>query len=284
MRTVLRACRPRQWSKNLLVLAAPCAAGVIGMPEVIAEVTGAFISLSLLASSTYLVNDVRDYEPDRVHPKKCRRPIAAGQLSKRAALQLAAAAAVLGLALAFAISIGLGIVCLAYLTLTASYSVWLRRIVYIDMLAIAGGFVLRAVAGGFATEVYLSRWFILMTASGAIFLVAGKRFAELREQGESKATRETLQRYSVKTLGRIMLASAAAAAATYSAWAVTRPTSIVWYCLSAVPLLMWLGRYASLIRAGAGQAPEELILRDRALLALTMVWGLLFLGGVYVGS
>ena len=281
---LLRACRPRQWSKNLLVLAAPCAAGVIDRPQVAAQVAGAFLVLCLVSSATYLVNDVRDREQDRLHPRKRLRPVAAGELSPRAALLFAAALALVGIACATAIAPGLGAIACGYLALTASYSLWLRRIVVLDIVAIAAGFVLRAIAGGVATDIYLSRWFVIVTACCAIYLVAAKRYAELREHAGSSPARATLRRYSPGSLRLTLLASATVAGIAYAGWAFTRPSHLVWYGLSIAPFLLWLGRYASLIRAGAGQAPEELILRDRALLALSVAWCFLFLGGVYVGS
>jgi decaprenyl-phosphate phosphoribosyltransferase len=281
---LVRACRPRQWSKNLLVLAAPCAAGVIDQPEVAAQVAGAFVALCLLASATYLVNDVRDCEQDRMHPKKRLRPVAAGELLSRTALRMAAAMALLGLVLATVISPALGALGGAYLVLTASYSLWWRRVVVADILVIAAGFVLRALAGGLATDIYLSRWFIIVTACCAVFLVAAKRYAELREHTASGPARATLRRYSGRSLRLVLFAAAAAAGVAYALWAFTRPAHIGWYGLSIVPFLLWLARYAMLIGAGAGQAPEELILRDRTLLALSVAWAFLFLGGVYVGS
>jgi decaprenyl-phosphate phosphoribosyltransferase len=281
---LVRACRPRQWSKNLLVLAAPCAAGVILRPQVAAQVAGAFVALCLMASATYLINDVRDREQDRLHPSKRSRPVAAGELSPRAALLSAAAMALLGLALATAIAPGLGAVVCGYLALTASYSLLWRRVVVADILAIAAGFVLRALAGGVATDIYLSRWFVIVTACCAIFLVTAKRYAELREHAGSRPTRATLRRYSAGSLRLTLVAAATIAGIAYISWAFTRPSHLVLYAASIAPFLLWLARYARLIGAGAGQAPEELILRDRTLLALSVAWTLLFLGGVYAGG
>ncbi|HEY5343342.1 MAG TPA: decaprenyl-phosphate phosphoribosyltransferase [Solirubrobacteraceae bacterium] len=286
-RVLLRACRPRQWSKNLLVLAAPCAAGVIGQPLVAAQVAGAFLVLCLLSSATYLLNDVRDREQDRLHPRKRSRPVASGDLSPGAALRVAAVLAFVGIAAATAITPGLGAVACGYLALTMSYSLWLRRVVVLDIFAIAAGFVLRAIAGGVATDIYLSRWFVIVTASCAVYLVAGKRYAELRDDEDpahpAGPVRATLRRYSLRQLRLTLLAAATVAVGAYTGWAFTRPSHVLWYGLSIAPLVLWLGRYASLIGAGAGQAPEELILRDRTLLALSVAWACLFLGGVYVG-
>ena len=280
---LLRACRPRQWSKNLLVLAAPCAAGVIARPQVAAEVAGAFVVMCMLSSATYLVNDVRDREQDRLHPRKRTRPVAAGELSPRAALRVAACLALMGVVAATAIAPGLGAVACGYLALTASYSLWWRRVVVADILAIAAGFVLRALAGGVATDIWLSRWFVIVTGGCAIFLVAAKRYAELRDHTGPGPARATLRRYSPTSLRLTLLAAATVAGVAYTGWAFSRPAHLVWYGLSLAPFLLWLARYATLIGGGAGQAPEELILRDRTLLALSVAWAFLFLGGVYVG-
>jgi decaprenyl-phosphate phosphoribosyltransferase len=282
-RVLLRGCRPRQWSKNLLVLAAPCAAGVIDRADVALHVTGAFIVLCALSSATYLVNDVRDREEDRLHPRKRTRPVAAGELSPGAALRAAAALALLGVGLASAIDLKLGLLGIGYLGLTASYSLWWREIVVLDVLAIAAGFVLRALAGGVATDIYLSRWFVIVTACCAIFLVAAKRYAELRTRGTRPPARATLARYSAGKLRLILAAAAAVAGVAYTSWALTRASHLVWYGLSIAPFLLWLARYGKLVGAGTGEAPEELILRDGTLLALSAAWTVLFLGGVYVG-
>lgn len=281
---LLRACRPRQWAKNVLVLAAPCAAGVIDRPLVAAQVAGAFIVMCLVSSATYLVNDVRDVGQDRLHPRKRRRPIAAGELSTRSAMWAAVGLALAGVALGTAITPGLGVLACGYLALTACYSLWLRRIVILDMLAIAAGFVLRALAGGVASDIYLSRYFMIVTGCCAVYLVAAKRYAELRENSGSAPLRATLRRYSPAGLRATLLGAAGLAGVAYTAWAFTRPSHVIWYALSIVPFLLWLGRYAALIGAGAGQAPEELILRDRTLLGLSVAWSILFIGGVYVGQ
>jgi decaprenyl-phosphate phosphoribosyltransferase len=280
----LRACRPRQWSKNLLVFAAPCAAGWIDRPAIAGEALGALLVLCMISSATYLVNDVRDREQDREHPRKRARPVAAGELSPRTALRMAGALALAGIALATALAPGLGVLACAYLALTASYSLWLRRVAVLDILVVAAGFVIRALAGGVATDIYISRWFVIVTACCAIFLVAAKRYAEFRTHSGSGPARATLRRYSSRSLLLAIVVSAAAALVAYTSWAFTRPDHTVWYGLSIVPLALWLGRYSILIARGGGQAPEELILRDRALLAIGASWCVLFLGGVYVGS
>jgi decaprenyl-phosphate phosphoribosyltransferase len=266
----------------MLVFAAPVAAGWIDRPAIAAEAAGALVVLCMISSATYLVNDVRDREQDRSDPRKRLRPVAAGELSPRAALWTAAVLAILGIALAGAIAAGLALLACGYLALTGSYSLWLRRVPVLDILVVAGGFVIRALAGGAATDIYLSRWFVIVTACCAVFLVTAKRYAELRAHAGFAPARATLRRYSLGRLRLTLALSATAAGVAYASWAFTRPAHIVWYALSIVPLVLWLGRYATLIGGGGGQAPEELILRDRALLALGLVWSALFVGGVYV--
>jgi decaprenyl-phosphate phosphoribosyltransferase len=260
----------------VLVLAAPCAAGVIAQPLVIAQLAATFVALCLLSSATYLLNDVRDREHDRVHPQKRLRPVAAGELAPSSALALAGATALTGLAIACIVDWKVGVIGGCYLVLTTSYSLWWRHV-------IAAGFVLRALAGGVATDIYLSRYFVIVTGSCAVFVVAAKRFAELREQRTGvMPARATLRRYTPSGLRAIVTGAAMSALAFYLAWAATRPHDLALYALSAVPFAALLARYGSLIAAGAGQAPEDL-LHDRRLQLLLLVWGALFLGGVYAG-
>ena len=193
---LLRACRPRQWLKNLLVVLAPAAAGVLTRPGVMAEAVCAFASFCLLSSATYLVNDVRDREQDRHHPRKRLRPVAAGELAPRGALRLATVIAALGLALAVAVRPMLGLVAIGYLTLTTSYSICWRHIVVADVVAVAGGFVVRAIGGGVATGIALSYSFLIVTSACALMIVVGKRYAELVGSGPRPPSRSTLRRYS----------------------------------------------------------------------------------------
>jgi decaprenyl-phosphate phosphoribosyltransferase len=279
---VVRACRPRQWIKNILVVIAPAAAGALTRPAVAGAVFVALIAFCLLSSATYLVNDVRDAERDRRHPRKRFRPVAAGELSPSRALRIAAIMAALGISLAAAVRPGLALVGVGYLALTTSYSFWWRHVVVADIVAIAGGFVLRAVAGGVAADVPLSRSFLGVTSACALFLVAGKRYAELTGARERSLTRVTLGRYSRRQLRWLMLAAAALGCLAYLRWAFTRPQFGPWIELSSLPFVMWLGRYLIMLAAGYGEAPEELILRDPGLLALGAAWAALFVAGIYV--
>jgi decaprenyl-phosphate phosphoribosyltransferase len=281
---LIRACRPKQWIKNLLVIAAPGAAGVLTRPEVPGRLVLAFVAFCALSSSTYLLNDVRDRAEDRLHPRRRNRPIASGALPLRLAVFAAVALAVGGLALALAVRPWLAAVGLCYLLLTGSYTLWWRQVAVADLAAVAGGFILRALAGGAATNVTVSRWFLLVTSFGALFLVTGKRYAELRSAGSGTITRASLSAYSERYLRFVIGLAATVATTAYCLWAFQRSHQphITWYELTVIPFVLWLLRYALLIEQGEGEAPEELVLSDRFLLTMSAAWTALFVAGVYV--
>jgi decaprenyl-phosphate phosphoribosyltransferase len=279
---LVRACRPRQWVKNALVAIAPAAAGALTQPAAVAAVLEALIAFCLVSSATYLVNDVRDREEDRRHPRKRFRPVASGALSPGAALRLAAIVGGLGIALAASVRPALAGIALGYMALTTSYSLLWRYVVVADIAAIAAGFVLRAVAGGVAAAVPLSRAFLIVTSACAVFVIAGKRYAELTGARNARAARATLRRYSRTALRRLLAGAAAVAAIAYVRWAFNHSQPGVWLELSAVPFALWLGRYLAMLAGGFGEAPEELVLRDPALLGLGALWAVLFVAGIYV--
>lgn len=277
---VLRACRPRQWLKNLVVVLPPAAAGVLTSGSAVAKVCGALVAFCLLSSATYLFNDVRDRESDRCHPRKRFRPVAAGELSTDHALWAAGVLASAGVCLALAIRPVLAVVAVCYLALTLSYSLIWREVVVADIVVLATGFLVRAAAGGVAADVRLSWSFLVVTSACALFLVAGKRYAEARERGHQR-TRQTLRRYTRRSLRLLALGAAAVGAIAYALWAFTRSAPGPWIPLSLVPFALWLGRYAGVLGSGAGEAPEDLILRDRGLLLTGAAWTLLFTIGLY---
>jgi decaprenyl-phosphate phosphoribosyltransferase len=170
--------RIHQWPKNLLVFAAPAAAAAVGRPHVLARVSLTFVVFCLLASGAYLINDVLDAAEDRRHPVKRHRPVAAGAVSPSRAAAVGAVALLLGVGLSLAVSSTLLAVACGYALLNVGYTTLLRRIAIADIIAIAGAFVLRAVAGGVAARVPISYWFILVVSFAALFVAAGKRYAD----------------------------------------------------------------------------------------------------------
>ena len=285
-RAVVVACRPQQWIKNLLVLAAPAAAGVLFDPEVPGRVAVTFASFCLLASSTYLLNDVHDRAEDVLHPTKRTRPVASGELSVPLALAASVVLAACGLLLAAAVRPELAAVAGGYLLLTVGYTLWWREVAVADIAAVAAGFVLRALAGGVATAVPVSRWFLVVTSFGALFLVAGKRYAELREHPQDEPARTSLAAYSQTYLRFVLALSATVTAMSYCLWALQKSHAekLSWYELTVIPLVLGLLRYALVLESGGGQAPERLVLGDRFLLTMGAAWVALFVCGVYVAG
>lgn len=267
--------------KNVVVVIAPAAAGAMTRPGVIGSLCGATIAFCLVSSATYLVNDVRDCEADRRHPRKRHRPIASGELSARTALHAASVLAACGLLLALLVTPALAIVVLCYAALTSGYSLWWRNVPIVDMLTVAGGFVLRAAAGAAAAGVSLSGSFLLVTSACALFLIVGKRYAEVLGRGVQSATRPTLRRYSPGVLRLLLAGTAAVGWIAYARWSLGRPEIAPWLALSLIPFSLWLGCYAARLSRGLGEAPEELVLRDPALLGLSLLWALLLVVGIY---
>jgi decaprenyl-phosphate phosphoribosyltransferase len=173
------AVRPRQWLKNLLVFAAPLAAGSLLEPDVLRPSIVAFVSFCLMSSATYLVNDIRDVEADRAHPTKQLRPIAARQLAPAQALVAAIVLALVGFGLALWVGTGLFGVLLAYAVFTLAYSLGLKHEPVIELALLAMGFLLRAIAGGVAADLPISPWFLIVAGFGSLFMAAGKRYSEL---------------------------------------------------------------------------------------------------------
>lgn len=282
-----RECRPRQWLKNVLVFAAPGAAGVLDDVDSLLPTLGVFVALSLVASGTYFWNDIVDVEADRRHPTKRNRPIAAGEIPLGIARVVASVLVVIGLGAAFVCGWRAGVAVVVYLAVTASYSLGLKRVAVVDLMIVASGFVIRAIAGAEAADVPMSTWFLLCTSFGSLFIVTGKRFAEKREMGDlATSTRSTLGQYTLDYLRSILTVSIGATLVSYCIWAFeTKELSdLSWplYELSIVPMLGALMRYALLLERGEGSAPEDIFFRDRIIQVMGVLWLAVFAAGVYV--
>jgi decaprenyl-phosphate phosphoribosyltransferase len=244
-----------------------------------------FVAFCCAASGIYFWNDIFDVEADRRHPTKRNRPIASGTLS----LGAARIAGVLLPLAALALSALTGrwqtvAVVGAYIVLTITYSIWLKHIAVVDLVAIAAGFVLRAAAGAEAVDVPMSRWFILCITFGSLFLVVGKRYAELNNVGESAQTRSTLGIYTVGYLRDVLAISCGGALLSYCVWAfeTSEPSSdFPWYELTIVPMLVALLRYLLVLERGEGGAPEDVFTSDRVLQLTGLIWILIYGVAVY---
>ncbi|WP_169952280.1 decaprenyl-phosphate phosphoribosyltransferase [Microbispora sp. H11081] len=275
---LVRACRPRQWLKNALVLAAPAAAGVLTTGAGLRGSLVAFAAFCLAASGSYLLNDAADVAADRRHPRKRLRPVAAGTVSVRLARTVGAALLAAGLLAGLAGGWPLAAVVAAYLALTTAYTLWLRDQPVVDLVAVAGCHVARAYAGAVAVAVPVTSWFLVVVSLGSLLLVAGKREAELRAlPGDGPAARATLAAYTATYLAQVRVMASGAMIVTYCLWAFQEHTgpARVFCALSIVPFVLVVLRHALLVDRGVGEEPEELVLRDRPLqvfLALMLVF------------
>jgi decaprenyl-phosphate phosphoribosyltransferase len=286
-RSLLRTARPKQWTKNLLVFAAPAAAGVLDEPDQLARTLVAFVAFCLAASGTYFFNDALDAHADRQHPTKQYRPVAAGHISERLAKVLAAMLVALGILVALPVQNGeLAAMVAGYVALTVTYSAWLKHEPVVDLGMVAAGFVIRAIAGGVATGVYISNWFLIVAGGASLFMVTGKRYAEQIELGDaSGAHRATLTAYSRGYLSYVRAVASGVAITAYCLWAFESASSTghhqVWFEISIIPFVLAILRYAHLIEQGRGGAPEDLVLADRVLQVLGLLWMVTFAIGIY---
>ena len=283
-RGLVRAVRPRQWVKNLLVIAAPFTAEVLLQPGVVARLVIATASLCLAASSTYLLNDVIDASADRLHPTKRHRPIAAGVVPPRVALVASLALLVGAIAVGSILGLTFAGLVVTYITMTIAYSSWLKRIPIVDVLAVASGFLLRAVAGAVAAGVTTTSAFLLVASFGALFLVIAKRHGERFHLGPNAATRAALAAYTPELTGQLLSISVTATLVCYATWAFGLDRGeggLPWTALSVLPFTAAMLRALQLAVRGDGADPEDL-LRDRGLLLAGGAVGLLTLLGLYI--
>lgn len=271
---LVRGMRPRQWVKNLLVAAAPLAAGKATEPDVAWATLLALVSFCAAASAVYLVNDVADRESDRLHPLKRHRPVASGALSLRRALTAAVVLAVAALLVALAADWRLAALVLGYLALQAGYAVRLKHEPVLDLTIVAAGFLMRAVAGGLAASLPLLQWFLLVAGFGSLFIVSGKRYSELHTLGSDAGTRRALVRYTDTYLRFVWSMAAGATLMAYSLWAFEEGAaeSVPWHTISIAPFVMAMLRYAVDVDAGTAAEPEDIVFQDRVLQLLGLVW------------
>ncbi|ADK29755.1 decaprenyl-phosphate phosphoribosyltransferase [Corynebacterium pseudotuberculosis] len=279
---MIKALRPKQWVKNVLVLAAPAAAGTEAFfaPRTLVDILIAFVAFCLSASAIYLINDARDVEADRQHPTKRFRPIAAGVLPVNLAYGMAVFLMLAAAFISYFASSGHGlvIVVVVYIALQLGYCFGWKHQPVIDIALVSSGFMLRAMAGGVAAGINLSQWFLLVAAFGSLFMASGKRYAEiLLAQKSGAKIRKSLEGYTPTYLRFVWTLSATAVVIAYSLWgfemaASSSGTASVWYQISMVPFTVAILRYAADVDRGDGGAPDELALSDRALQVLAIAW------------
>lgn len=271
---LVRGMRPRQWVKNLLVFAAPLAAGTLLEYDVLAPTVAAFVCFCVASGAVYLVNDCLDRDADRLHPRKRLRPVAAGLVSRTTASAVAAGLALISLVGAWFTSTDFAILLGSYLLLQLGYAMWLKHEPVIDLVIVASGFLLRALAGGVAVGLPISQWFLLVSGFGSLFIVAGKRFSEIRSLGPSAGTRRSLIRYTESYLRFVWSLAASATVLSYSLWAFAEnvPGGVPWHTISIAPFIVGVLRYAVDIDAAKAAEPEDIVWGDRVLQVVGVAW------------
>jgi 4-hydroxybenzoate polyprenyltransferase len=300
---LIRTVRPRQWLKNLAVFAAPVLQGIIFEPAVLTTTIMAFISFCLLASATYITNDLVDLEHDKAHPIKKNRPIASGKLPVWLAFSFAVIFYAAGLFTAFDL-VGryFATAAVAYIVLQMAYSLYFRNVIILDALVVSTGFILRVFAGGLAADISISSWLILTTIGLSLLLAFGKRRSEktiLRDHNLSKNTRTTLRHYPDSLLDSIIAMSSSFCIMAYSLFTfqsspLIRDETVTgllpsilkspkWMMLT-IPLVIYgVARYLYIIyEKKEGESPERILLSDSPLLLTVILWAVSIFAIVYV--
>ncbi|MFF3639846.1 decaprenyl-phosphate phosphoribosyltransferase [Streptomyces sp. NPDC002564] len=279
---LLKTARPRQWVKNVLVVAAPAAAGELFSRHALIQVAIVFALFTAAASAVYLINDARDADADRAHPTKCRRPVAAGQVPVPVAYAVGGLLAVLAPTAAAVLCTPLTAALLAaYVGMQLAYCISLKHVLVVDLTIVTTGFLMRAMIGGLALDIPLSRWFLITTGFGALFMVSAKRYSEAVQMSADSeklgATRALLTEYTTGYLRFVWQLAAGVAVLAYCLWAMeeggtANGSLLPWRQLSMAAFILAILRYAVFADRGTAGEPEDVVLRDRALAVIGLVW------------
>jgi len=274
LKELMISLRPRQWYKNLVLFAGVVFSLNLLNFNTMLYVIIAFVIFVLLSGSVYIINDIIDKEVDEKHPIKSKRPVASGLLKTSHAGLFAIVLMSAAIFASFFINANFLIISLIYVILTLSYSLFLKKVYIIDITSVSMGFILRAVAGCLAISVSISPWIIICTFLLAVFLAAGKRRHEYTILGINlKSHREIFERYSAKTLERLMKITAFSLTVVYTLYAFL---SGHFYMVLTVPIILpFFKRYFSLVRSSGFGTDDVNILKDRWLLASIVSWFIL---------
>ena len=281
---IIVSMRPKQWTKNVLVFMALIfslgetwhLSDPSGWLPLLGKATATFALFCMVCGADYLINDVRDRESDQLHPKKRTRPIAAGRLSVRTALIAATVLIAMGLAGGFALEWRVGAVIAGYVAIMIAYSYYLKHVVLLDLMIIATGFVLRAMAGAFVIDVPVSPWLYAVTALGALFLAINKRRAEivlLKE--DANQHRPILEEYTTSLLDQMASIVTASTLVAYGLYTFTAPALPTNHSMMlTIPFVLYgIFRYLYLVHArGEGGSPEDVLLKDAPLMLDILLW------------
>ncbi len=296
--------RPRQWLKNFALYGALIFAGMLFQKGAFGLVTQAFFIFTILSSTTYIFNDLLDVKTDRLHPFKKNRPIASGALPVPVALLALFSGVIIGLSWAYSLNLYFFYSCLFYLMVQVLYTGFLKRIVIVDVIVIAFGYLIRVYAGAFIISAHLDVWFLLTVISASLFLAVGKRRGEMTmmlSSGTVAATRETLKHYTEKLLDIYTAMFATATWITYSLFTFNHPRIVPdgraltlisilpktlisekWMMITIPFVVYGIMRYLQLIyEKNEGESPERVLLSDKPLMATVLLWAVMLVGVLY---
>lgn len=272
---IVSLMRPRQWTKNLAVFAAIVFSGQLFDLPTLGTVTLGFVALCLVASGQYAINDAIDAEKDRRHPLKRDRPVASGRIARSAAFGIAAVLITLGLALSAWLSLAFLAAVVSYVSLQVLYALWLKNVSIVDMLVIAAGFTIRAIAGALVIDVPVSPWLVLCTGLLALFLAAAKRRHEIVLLGEDASDhRPVLAEYSAELLDSFMVTLSAATITSYALYTFFETRAPGDSMMLTIPFVIYgVLRYQYLVlRKEGGGRPEDVLLGDRPMMLDIALW------------
>lgn len=306
LRDVLRLLRPRQWIKNFAIFASLIFSGQLFDPILLDKAFFGFLAFCALSSSIYVINDIFDIKKDRIHPFKKFRPLPNNDISIRAASKIAAVLALGALLMSFFISPGFFVLTIVFFILHILYSAILKHIEIIDILTLAGGYILRVYAGEVITGFHISAWLLLTTIAISLFLAIGKRRSELTllagaTTEQLSITRKTLSHYTEKLLDVYLSVFATSAFVFYSLFTFLEnpkgrqfttdliPADVLgtylqkkWLMITIIPVVYGIMRYLQRIyEKHEGESPERVLFSDRALLTSVVIWGLLVVVIIY---
>jgi decaprenyl-phosphate phosphoribosyltransferase len=261
MRNLIGLLRVKQWTKNSIVVLAPFSAGKLGFNSTTRDALLALVCFSLASSTGYIVNDWKDRERDALHIMKKSRPIAAGTVGKKYVYFVLIVLVALQILIEFQLDLKFIICINLYLINSISYTIFFKKIAVLEMVAISIGFILRPIGGALATQLHISKWFLLVIGFASLFIVSSKRLAEYKDAIES-SKRPVLLTYSTTFLESVSTLSLGLTIVMYSLWAFEFPTNQFLLQLSIFPVLVALLRYLWHRDQGDAQTPEEMLFSD----------------------
>lgn len=279
----LQAMRIQQWSKNLLVLVAPFAAGDVFHYTILSKTLYAFLAFSFAASFNYIINDLRDLERDRTNPKKTHRPIASGRLSHRTALTLAFINSIAALGFSLLLPGAFQLTLAIYVALTLLYSYGLKHEPIVELLIVSFGFALRAIGGATATRTPSSSWFLVVATFGPLVIVTAKRIAEKKNPSNS-TLRPVIEHYTTEFLQLVLTVAIGITLTAYSLWAFSLTGSHPYAEISVITVTFALLRYILAVEKNSGESPEEVMYGDWYFLGAGATTALLLILTVYANK